>query len=435
MPRRTILVRLSGLVLAAILIMAILSVAVTFFSPPPFRPPVRTSDLLAAFDNPAAPTKGVGPRDMGMREVRFTDTSTLPPPNAGERCDAALSEEVAAALGRDPGAVRLCVSATPHGPEEAGLPGELRDRFSLAIRKGQGWRVATLPPAPMITAWHVTTFGWLILAGTVLFGLCLLVVRSITRPLQRLAADAREAGIDGPAFRDDPAAPAEVRQLAAAIDGMRRRHAALVTSRAELLVGIAHDLGTPLTRLAFRIEALPDAARETARGDIAEMQKLIAAALEFARGRVREVEPVALDMLLADRVAVLDSAAAPVCLLSAEPLVVSANLVDLMRVIDNLIVNAQRHGGNAELSLRRVGGAAELVVRDHGPGIDPVAASRVFDPLYRGVVEGADGRPAIGFGLGLAIVQSNVEAMRGTIAVANRPEGGAVFTVCLPLMV
>ncbi|MBN8843444.1 MAG: HAMP domain-containing histidine kinase [Sphingomonadales bacterium] len=425
--RRTILFRLSGLVLAAILIMAILSVAVTFFSPPPFRPPVRTADLLAAFDTPAAPL------GMGMRDVRFADMAMLPPPNAGERCDAALSATLAQTIGRTPGDVRLCVSESEHGPRDGAIPRDLRDRFSLAIRQGPQWRVATLPPPPLITRWHVATLGWLTLAGLLLFGLCLLVVRSITRPLQQLAADAREAGIDGPAFRAGPGAPAEVSQLAAAIAGMRRRQAAFVTNRAELLVGIAHDLGTPLTRLAFRIEALPDAARETARADIAEMQKLIAAALEFARGRDRTVEPIALDMLLADRAEVLDAAAAPVRIQSAEPLVVTANLVDLIRVIDNLIVNAQRHGGGAELSLRRIGDAAELVVRDYGPGIDPDAVSRLFDPLYRGGVEYADGRPGIGFGLGLAIVQSNVEAMAGAIRVENHPDGGAVVTLHLPI--
>ncbi len=425
--RRSILFRLSGLVLAAILIMAVLAVAVTFFSPPPFRPPVRTADLLAAFDDPAAtPT-------MGMRDVRFTEAASLPAADKGERCDAALSAALARSLGRPPDAVRLCVSASDHGPRGAGVPRDLRDRFSLAIREGEGWRIATLPPPPLITRWHVTTLGWLTLAGALLFGLCLLVVRSITRPLRQLATDAREAGLDGPAFRSDPAAPIEVRDLAAAIAGMRRRHAALVTNRAELLVGIAHDLGTPLTRLAFRIEGLPDAARDTARSDIAEMQKLIAAALEFARGRDRDVEPVALDMLLADRAAVLGKAAAPVRILAADPVVITANLVDLLRVIDNLVVNAQRHGGGAELSLRRTGAMAELTVRDHGPGIDPAAAARLFDPLYRGGVEDADGRPAIGFGLGLAIVQSNVEAMRGTISVANHPAGGAVFTALLPL--
>ncbi|KQZ62713.1 hypothetical protein ASD67_14510 [Sphingopyxis sp. Root1497] len=424
--QRTILFRLSGLVLAAILIMALLSIAVAFFSPPPFRPPVRTADLIAAFSDPAAPQR------MGMRDVRFADAVTLPSPNAGERCDAPLSAALAQSIGRTPSDVRLCVSASEHGSRGATVPDELRDRFSLAIRQGNGWRVASLPPPPMITSWHVTTLGWLMLAGTILFGLCLLVVRSITRPLRQLANDAREAGIDGPAFQADAAAPVEVGQLAAAIAGMRRRHSELITNRAELLVGIAHDLGTPLTRLAFRIEALPDTARNAARADIAEMQKLIASALEFARGREREVEPIALDMLLADRAAVLGTDAEPVTLLSAEPLVVAANLVDLMRVIDNLVVNAQRYGGGAELSLRRVGAMAELMVRDHGPGIDPAAASHLFDPLYRGAIEGADERQSIGFGLGLAIVQSNIETMRGTISVTNHPEGGALFSVLVP---
>lgn len=414
--------RLSGLVLAAILIMAVVSVAVTFFSPPPFRPPVRTADLIAAFDNPAASP------GMGMRDVRFADTADLPPPNAGERCDAALSAALARSIDRSASDVRLCVADDQHGPHGTAVPRDLRERFSLAIRQGPAWRVATLPAPPLITRWHITTLGWLILAGILLFGLCLLVVRSITRPLQQLASDARQAGIDGPAFRPARAAPAEVRQLAAAIGGMRRRHAAVIDNRAELLVGIAHDLGTPLTRLAFRIEALPDAAREAARGDIEEMQKLIAAALEFARGRRREIEPVALDMLLADRVAALTDDAAPVRLLSTEALVVTANLVDLMRTIDNLIVNAQRHGGGGELTLLRSGDAAELIVRDHGPGIDPATASRLFDPL----VQGRD-RAGIGFGLGLAIVQSNVEGMGGTIEARNHPEGGAVFHIFLPI--
>lgn len=422
--RRTILFRLSGLVLAAILIMAVLSVAVTFFSPPPFRPPVRTGDLLAAFDGPAPP------RSMGMRDVHFTETKSLPAPNKGERCDAKMSAELAASLGRPAGDIRLCVSAIDVASKSTGVPRELRDRFSLAIRDGEGWRIATLPSSPLITRWHVSTLGWLTLAGALLFGLCLPVVRSITRPLQKLAADAREAGLEGPAFRSEASAPAEVRELAAAITGMRRRHSALITNRAELLVGIAHDLGTPLTRLAFRIERLPEAARETARADISEMQRLIAAALEFARGRNRDVEPVALDMLLADRAAVLANDTAPVSIMSAEPVVVSATLVDLMRVIDNLVVNAQRHGGNAELTLQRTGVMAELTVRDRGPGIDPAIASYLFDPLYRG---STDGRSGIGFGLGLAIVQSNVEAMGGTIDVANHPDGGAVFTAKLPI--
>lgn len=428
--RRTILFRLSVLVLAAILIMGVVSIAVTFYSPPPFRPPVQTADVLAVLDQPGT---AVG---TGMRDVRITGARALPPPGAGERCDAAASAALALRLRLTEGDVRLCTSAFAREPRTAGgIPSELRERFSLAVRSGDGWRIARLPPPPLITRWHVATFGWLVLAGSILFGACLFVVRSIARPLQQLAADARQAGIDGPAFRPDPAAPVEVRQLAAAITGMRRRHAALVTNRAELLVGIAHDLGTPLTRLAFRIEALPEPARANAHADIAEMRQLIAAALEFARGRDRSIEPVALDMLVADRVASLDKNEAPVQILATEPLVVTANPVDLMRVVDNLIVNAQRHGGGAEISLRRAGDIAEMAVRDHGPGIDPAFASRLFEPLHRGANPDLEPRTGIGHGLGLAIVQSNVESLGGVIEAANAPTGGAVFTVRLPLII
>ncbi len=427
--RRTILFRLSGLVLAAIIIMGLVSIAVTFYSPPPFRPPVRTSDILAALDDPHA---AGGPI---IRDVRIARAPALPPARTDEYCDNSTAAALAQRLGLAADDVRLCTAEPLHqSSTTATVPRELRDHFSLAVRRDGVWQIARLPPQPIITRWHVTTFGWLLLAGLILFSACLFIVRSITRPLRQLAADARTAGIDGPAFRADPGAPAEVLQLGAAIAGMRRRQASLVTNRAELLVGIAHDLGTPLTRLAFRVEALPDASREAAQADIAEMQKLIAAALEFARGRERSIEPVALDMLLADRAQVLDRDAAPIRILHVEPSVVVANMVDLMRVIDNLIINAQRHGGSAELSLRRLGDTAVLTVRDHGPGIDPSAVSRVFDPLYRGNNENADQHIGVGIGLGLAIVQSTVESLGGSIAVANHAAGGALFSVKLPIV-
>lgn len=423
---RSILFRMSALVLAAMLVMGIVAIAITFFSPPPFRPPVSVNELLAGFE--AGPD---APKSPGMRSVGFRDSRTPPAPRAGERSNPRLAAVLADRLGVAAADLRLTVEEG-HSPPPGEAREELRGGFSLAVRRGDGWRIATSDAAPWFTSWHRNTLMWLLLAAAVLFIVFYVVGRSITRSLRQLADDARHVGIDGPAFLPDRSAPVEVRQLAAAIGGMRRRYAGFVANRTELLVGIAHDLGTPLTRLAFRIEALPDAARETARSDIDEMQKLIAAALEFARGRARAVEPVALDMLLADRAAVLATDAAPVRLVAAESLVVSANLVDLMRVIDNLVVNAQRHAGNAELSLRREGAAAVLVVRDHGSGIDPAIAARLFDPLYRGTSPLGE-RAGVGFGLGLAIVQSNVEAMGGTIAAANHPEGGAVFTVALPL--
>jgi two-component system, OmpR family, sensor histidine kinase MprB len=71
----------------------------------------------------------------------------------------------------------------------------------------------------------------------------------------------------------------------------------------------------------------------------------------------------------------------------------------------------------------------ELVVRDHGPGIEPGDAARVFDRFYRAV--GARGMP--GSGLGLAIVRQIAEAHGGSVRADGAPGGGTVLTLRLPV--
>jgi signal transduction histidine kinase len=70
-----------------------------------------------------------------------------------------------------------------------------------------------------------------------------------------------------------------------------------------------------------------------------------------------------------------------------------------------------------------------LTVSDSGAGIDPVDLPFVFDRFYRS----QSARTTQGVGLGLAIARGLVEAQGGAIEAANRPNGGAVFTVRLPL--
>ena len=66
---------------------------------------------------------------------------------------------------------------------------------------------------------------------------------------------------------------------------------------------------------------------------------------------------------------------------------------------------------------------------DTGPGVPASDLARVFERFYR--VDKSRARPG-GTGLGLAIVKHLVQVLGGTITVANRPEGGAVFTLTLP---
>ncbi|MBD0708004.1 MULTISPECIES: sensor histidine kinase [unclassified Streptomyces] len=100
-------------------------------------------------------------------------------------------------------------------------------------------------------------------------------------------------------------------------------------------------------------------------------------------------------------------------------------------VVANLVGNALRHGGTP-VTVRLYAEGEELVteVADRGPGIHPDVLPHVFDRFYK--ADQARTRSE-GSGLGLAITLENVRLHGGTVTAANRPEGGAVFTVRMPL--
>ena len=107
---------------------------------------------------------------------------------------------------------------------------------------------------------------------------------------------------------------------------------------------------------------------------------------------------------------------------------------ELQQIIYNLTDNAvkyDRDGGRVEVRLTKRDGFAELTVADDGVGIPEEDIPRIFERFYR--VDKARSRAAGGTGLGLSIVSDTVKKRNGTITAANRPVGGAVFTVRLPL--
>ena len=103
---------------------------------------------------------------------------------------------------------------------------------------------------------------------------------------------------------------------------------------------------------------------------------------------------------------------------------------EVHQVIYNLTDNAVKYSGShgsVRVELRRDGNDVVLTVADNGPGIPEEDLPRVFERFYR--VDKARSRAAGGTGLGLSIVQDTVTKRGGTVSAANRPEGGAVFTV------
>jgi signal transduction histidine kinase len=114
----------------------------------------------------------------------------------------------------------------------------------------------------------------------------------------------------------------------------------------------------------------------------------------------------------------------------------------LTAMVSNLLRNAIRFapaGQAVEVTVRQRlhEGAARVAIEvaDRGPGIDPAAMTRVFDRFVHGVAAGGADAGGGGAGLGLAIARSVAELHGGGIRVADRPGGGCVFTVELPLIV
>lgn len=413
-PSGAITGRIVLLVAACVLLAALVNFAITFNGPPPKPAPYRTEDLAIALAGERVPGPGRPPLIM---------RSTAPPtPRDGEFRNPVLEAELARRLNQPADAVRAW---TRHGGRR-----DLRGSFTVAIRDGTGWRVATTRPEPWLTRWHLVTITAMTATLILLTLIGWVVARAITRPLARLAEAADAVSVNRHGAPADISGPPEIARVAQALNAMRARLVDHVAQRTTMLAAITHDLGTPLTRLAFRIERLPAAERARAIADIEEMRAMIQSVLEFARGESRP--HMALDLApllegLADDMAI--TGAHIECHVAA-PLPVTGDPAALRRLFANLVDNALRYGGNARIGAAIGNGRICVTVEDDGPGIPATLAASLFDPFVR--AEPSRSRETGGIGLGLSIARNIAEAHDGEIVAENREGGGARFTVSLP---
>ncbi|HEX7777976.1 MAG TPA: ATP-binding protein, partial [Vicinamibacterales bacterium] len=116
-----------------------------------------------------------------------------------------------------------------------------------------------------------------------------------------------------------------------------------------------------------------------------------------------------------------------------EPFQLQADATRLRQVLHNLVLNAVQASDEpapVDVSGRVEGGGYRVEVADRGPGIPDADLSRIFERFYR--VDRSRSRDPGGTGLGLSIVRHLVELHGGRVTAANRPGGGAMFTLRLP---
>jgi signal transduction histidine kinase len=313
---------------------------------------------------------------------------------------------------------------------------------ALALPDGR-WlveRAGVLPffgpgrPRPGSSGFTLGIATWIALmaAGTTLA--VVIAVRRLMKPLALIEEAAARIGPDGepPVLREE--GPAEVRAAAVAINRLSARLKGAMDSRMRIVAGAAHDLRTPLTRMRLRAEFIAEEdERAQWLADLAELDRIADSAIRLVREEVEgsPPEPVRLDRLAR---AVADEAremGLPARLMAAEEVQVVGRPLSLRRVVRNLVVNAATHGGGARVAVQRAGGCAVLVIEDDGPGIPDDLMGQVFEPFFR--VDPARQSKLGGAGLGLAIAHEIVARHRGRLTLANRPGGGLLQRVELPL--
>lgn len=260
------------------------------------------------------------------------------------------------------------------------------------------------------------------------------VARWLARPFKQFARVADQLGRDPGRAPPRIGGSTEADRASTALWQMQQRIDSYITDRTRMLAAIAHDLRTPLTRLAFRIEAVPAPLADDMARDVDEMQQMLRATMQFARADALAGPRVALDLSdLAAEVADDLALTAPGVVFHPAgcPLPVTGDRVALRRLLANLAGNALAYGGNAVIRARAEADSAIIEVDDNGPGIPDAELERLFEPFQR--LERSRNRNTGGIGLGLPIARSTARAHGGDVVLLNRPEGGARARLTLPL--
>ncbi|MDA8252720.1 MAG: ATP-binding protein [Rhodospirillales bacterium] len=319
------------------------------------------------------------------------------------------------------------------GPGMRGMAVRRRMRATvrLADRSWLDFAVA-LPSGGFGLAWPFLIA--LVAMAMVVIAASIWAVRRVTAPLATLAGAAERLGRDVAAPPLAERGSVETRQAAAAFNLMQARLRQLVENRTRMLAALSHDLRTPLTLLRLRIEDVPDVGeRERMLAAIASMNEMIEATLAFARddAMVEPLRRIDLTALAAAVVADLADAgmAVAMAMAPAAPVAVACQPAALRRALVNLLDNAVKYGGSADVAVASDQHTVTVTIDDHGPGIPAALLPKVFEPFYR--IEESRSRETGGSGLGLTIALSIVEAQGGTLRLCNRSEGGLSARVTL----
>ncbi|HTR70519.1 MAG TPA: HAMP domain-containing sensor histidine kinase [Mycobacteriales bacterium] len=274
---------------------------------------------------------------------------------------------------------------------------------------------------------------------------CWVVVRRTMRPVATLTEAAEQIAVTRDlTTRISDYGNDELGRLASTFNVMLDALEKSVGQQRQLILDASHELRTPLASLRTNVEVLhdverlnPDQRRALLDGIVTQLDELtalVADVVELARGEAPETaqEDVAFDDLVT-RAVERARRHWPTVIFMAEtaPVMVRGVPTRLDRAVANLLDNAGKFSPSGAVVDVALGSSGRLTVADRGPGVPDDAVEHVFDRFYRA----DEARAMPGSGLGLAIVKQVVDEHNGIVTLANRPGGGAVAEIELPVLV
>ena len=433
------------LVLVSVIAAQAINLWILFHSPNPPPDIYQLNEVVAALTSRAqTPTQNGQP--LQLRLARPSDA----PHQGGERIEHFLADDVAMRIGVANDDVRLAMVLDPHSParQTVGLVRRLMGArglshgdnhfivgaFTVGVRQPGGqWLVVEPERHGLLTAWQVRMLWWFTLTALALAPVAYLFARRLAAPIAAFAQAAERLG-------RDPNAPAlslkgghELKVLSTTFNEMQDRLRRYVQDRTAMIGAVAHDLRTPLTRLRFRVESVPEPLRSKMTSDMEQMDAMIGATMAFVRdatktGERRRLELSSLVQSIADE---MSDTGADVTAETTGPVVIEGDPIALRRLVSNLLDNAVKFGERARARVYSESGSAVIEIDDNGPGLTAADQDKVFEPFYRG--EPSRSRETGGAGLGLAVVRSVARAHGGDAALENLPGGGLRAKARLPI--
>lgn len=281
--------------------------------------------------------------------------------------------------------------------------------------------------------------GLALLIVALVFAGTYFLIRRILAPISTLHKATQKVGKGDLNYEVHVSCNGELARLAESFNLMVRQVREMVAAKEQLLRDVSHELRSPLTRIKVLLEMVEPPERvEQIRFDIRELEELITSILETARhfhqlNRLT-MEDVDLHELVGEVIRRLGDRASAVILLPPDkPTVFRMDRRLFARVVENLLKNALIHGqpatGPVRVHVKYTNDCIELRVTDSGPGIGEDDLPHLTEPFYQ-ADKSRSGENA-GFGLGLSLCKTIVEAHGGELILNSHPGLGTEVLVRL----